>query len=57
MNKKFNLNHLFAAIALYGAGIFGLYAGLINGFDGFYFIPGCFCVFLGTIYARNVKIK
>lgn len=57
MRKKINWNHLAAAVLLLGAGIYGLYAGLIDGFNGWLFVPSCAFVLLGTIYARNVKIK
>ncbi|MBR0597469.1 hypothetical protein [Sinanaerobacter chloroacetimidivorans] len=57
MSKKINYNHLAAAIILLGGGAYGLYAGLIDGFNGYFFIPSCAFVFLGAIYARNVKVK
>lgn len=55
MGKKINLNHLAAAIILISGGIYGLYAGLADGFNGFYFIPSCVFVLLGVIYARNIR--
>lgn len=57
MNKRINVNHLLAAIALFAGGVIGLYASLKDGFDGFYFVPSCIFVFVGAIYARNIRIK
>ena len=54
--KKYNINRLFAAILLLGFGLYGLYAGLVNGFNGYIFVPSVVFVFLGAIYARNIKI-
>lgn len=55
MGKKIDLNHLAAAIILIGGGIYGLYAGLVDGFNGFFFIPSCAFVLIGVIYARNIR--
>lgn len=57
MKKKYNINRLFAAILLLGFGLYGLYAGLANGFNGYIFVPSVVFVFLGAIYARNIKVK
>jgi hypothetical protein len=57
MNRKFNFKRLLVAIILIAGGVYGLYTGLIDGFNQYYVIPSIVFVFLGILFARNIKAR
>ncbi|MGI6731949.1 MAG: hypothetical protein ACOX5F_08695 [Anaerovoracaceae bacterium] len=57
MKNKINFKHLFAALVLIIGAIYGLYSGLADGYNKYFVIPSVIFLFLGILFARNIKAR